>query len=69
MILVLILIINNLQGDIKEQEAMEKILKEHEIEIVISVVGGKAILHQLGLVHAIKSVGTVKVAKLISFNL
>ncbi|KAI7729542.1 hypothetical protein M8C21_012711 [Ambrosia artemisiifolia] len=47
-------------GDIEEQEGMEKIMKEHKIDIVISIVGGEAILHQLSLVNAIKSVGTIK---------
>lgn len=42
---------------------MEKILKEQEIDIVISVVGGEKILDQLPLVEAIKAVGTVKVCK------
>ncbi|KAM0004837.1 putative leucoanthocyanidin reductase [Helianthus debilis subsp. tardiflorus] len=49
-----------LHGDIEKHEVMVKIMKEHEIDIVISVVGGEAILHQLSLVHAIKSVGTIK---------
>jgi hypothetical protein len=40
---------------------MEKILKEHEIDIVISAVGGGNILDQLTLIEAIKSVGTIKV--------
>lgn len=40
---------------------MEKILKEHKIEIVISVVGGEAILDQIALVEAIRAVGTIKV--------
>lgn len=40
---------------------MEKILKEHEIEVVISSVGGANILDQITLVKAMKGVGTIKV--------
>lgn len=40
---------------------MEKVLKEHKIEVVISVVGGAHISAQFSLVDAIKAVGTVKV--------
>lgn len=47
----------------KDEELMEKILKENEIDIVISAVGGQNILDQLNLVRAIKSVGTIKVKK------
>ncbi|GFZ16149.1 hypothetical protein Acr_25g0005580 [Actinidia rufa] len=47
-------------GDMKDQELMEKILKEYEIDVVISAVGGANILDQLILVRAIKAVGTVK---------
>jgi len=47
-------------GSIGDQDAMEKVLKEHEIEIVISAVGGVSILDQLILVDAIKSAGTIK---------
>ncbi|KAJ0455084.1 putative leucoanthocyanidin reductase [Helianthus annuus] len=36
-----------LHGDIEKHEVMVKIMKEHEIDIVISIVGGEAILHQL----------------------
>ncbi|GFZ00314.1 hypothetical protein Acr_13g0017130 [Actinidia rufa] len=42
-------------GVIDDQEFMEKILKENEIDIVISAVGGGNILNQLTLVRAIKS--------------
>lgn len=49
------------QGLINDKEFMEKILKEHEIDIVISAVGGANILDQLTLIEAIKSVGTIKV--------
>ncbi|XP_057465827.1 leucoanthocyanidin reductase-like [Actinidia eriantha] len=47
-------------GSITDGEFMEKVLKEHEIEVVISAVGGESILDQLALIHAIKAVGTVK---------
>lgn len=40
---------------------MEKVLREHEIEIVISSVGGATILDQITLVDAITAVGTIKV--------
>lgn len=40
---------------------MENVLKEHKIEVVISVVGGAHISTQFSLVDAIKAVGTVKV--------
>ena len=40
---------------------MAKILKDHEIDIVISAVGGANVLDQIGLVEAIKAVGTIKV--------
>ena len=46
---------------ISDKEAMEKILKEHEIDVVISAVGGANILDQLILLEAMKNVGTVKV--------
>ncbi|KAL7001249.1 leucoanthocyanidin [Sarracenia purpurea var. burkii] len=49
-----------IQGDIKNQELMEKILKDHGIDIVISATGGANILDQLTLVRAIKTVGTIK---------
>ncbi|XP_054793680.1 leucoanthocyanidin reductase-like [Prosopis cineraria] len=49
-----------LHGSIKEKEVMEKILKENDIEIVISAVGGEAVLDQLPLVEAMKSVKTIK---------
>ncbi|GKU90393.1 hypothetical protein SLEP1_g4393 [Rubroshorea leprosula] len=50
-----------LHGVINENELMEKLLKEHEIETVISAVGGEKILDQLSLIHAINAVGTIKV--------
>ncbi|KAK4784607.1 hypothetical protein SAY86_018975 [Trapa natans] len=48
------------EGLMNDTDLMEKILKEHKIEIVISVVGGKAIMDQIALVEAIRAVGTVK---------
>ncbi|XAR55848.1 Leucoanthocyanidin reductase [Bertholletia excelsa] len=48
------------QGKINDQEFMEKLLKEREIDVVISVVGGANILDQLTLIRAIKAVGTIK---------
>ncbi|PKI60508.1 hypothetical protein CRG98_019162 [Punica granatum] len=39
---------------------MEKILREHEIDVVVSAVGGGNILDQLILVEAIKAVGCIK---------
>lgn len=53
--------VENLQGAINDLEFMEKILKEHEIDIVISAVGGANIMHQSILIHALKAVGTIKV--------
>lgn len=49
------------QGLINDKELMEKILKEHQIDVVISAVGGGNILDQLTLIEAIKTVGTIKV--------
>ncbi|KAK6931452.1 NmrA-like domain [Dillenia turbinata] len=49
-----------IHGVINDQSLMEKLLKEHEIEIVISAVGGANILDQLTLIHAMKAVGTIK---------
>ncbi|KAL3751408.1 hypothetical protein ACJRO7_012261 [Eucalyptus globulus] len=49
-----------IHGLMNDRSLMEAILKEHEIEIVISAAGGADILDQLTLVEAIKSVGTVK---------
>ncbi|CAL1392842.1 unnamed protein product [Linum trigynum] len=48
------------QGSISDRESLEKVLKEKEIEVVISVVGGGNLLDQITLVQAIKSVGTIK---------
>ncbi|XP_073316316.1 leucoanthocyanidin reductase-like [Primulina huaijiensis] len=49
-----------IHGAINNQELMEKILKEHKIDIVISAVGGANILDQLILIRAIQAVGTIK---------
>ncbi|KAL5726060.1 leucoanthocyanidin reductase [Ranunculus cassubicifolius] len=49
-----------IHGSIDNEEFMEKILKDHQIEVVISAVGGERISDQLNLVHAIKAAGTVK---------
>lgn len=49
------------QGLVNDKEFMEKILREHEIDIVISAVGGENILDQLTLIEAIKTIGTIKV--------
>nr|BAV56576.1 putative leucoanthocyanidin reductase [Fagopyrum esculentum] len=48
------------EGMINKKECMEKILKEKEIEVVISAVGGDNILDQISLVEAIAAVPTVK---------
>lgn len=50
-----------MKGSISDKEVIEELLKEHEIDIVISTVGGEYILNQLPLVEAIKAAGTVKV--------
>lgn len=50
-----------MKGSISDKEVIEEMLKEHEIDIVISTVGGAYILNQLPLVEAIKAAGTVKV--------
>ncbi|KAK3406458.1 leucoanthocyanidin reductase [Eucalyptus grandis] len=49
-----------LEGSSNDKATMEKMLKDHKIEIVISTIGGESILEQLVLVEAIKSVGTIK---------
>lgn len=46
---------------ISDKPLMEKLLREHEIEVVISAVGGATILDQITLVDAITAVGTIKV--------
>lgn len=52
---------------ITDRENTEKILKDHEIDIVISAVGGANVLDQVALVEAIKAVGTVKVVIIFKF--
>lgn len=52
-----------LQGSLNDQPFMERILREVQVDVVISAVGGSSILDQLALVDAIKAVGTVKVIK------
>ncbi|KAK4263747.1 hypothetical protein QN277_029122 [Acacia crassicarpa] len=47
-------------GVINEQELIEKILRDYEIDIVISAVGARNLLDQLVLVEAMKSVKTIK---------
>ena len=54
------------QGSIKDQDLMEKVIREHKIEIVISAVGGASIADQVKLVNAIKAAGTVKVMSKLS---
>ncbi|PQQ09627.1 leucoanthocyanidin reductase [Prunus yedoensis var. nudiflora] len=49
-----------LHGVISDKALMEKLLREHEIEVVISAVGGATILDQITLVEAIQAVGTIK---------
>ncbi|GAB2226560.1 hypothetical protein Droror1_Dr00022370 [Drosera rotundifolia] len=49
-----------LRGLINDKEWIEKVLREHKIDIVISVVGGENVMDQTPLVEAIKNVGTVK---------
>uniref|UniRef100_A0AAU7NIS0 Leucoanthocyanidin reductase n=1 Tax=Saraca asoca TaxID=1073321 RepID=A0AAU7NIS0_9FABA len=49
-----------IHGEINEKEFVEKILKEYEIDMVISAVGGGNVLDQLTLVEAMKSVRTIK---------
>lgn len=49
------------------KELVEEKLKEHSIEVVISVMGGPNILDQLTLIDAIKSVPTIKVCTIDTF--
>ncbi|GLT91751.1 hypothetical protein SLE2022_096240 [Rubroshorea leprosula] len=49
-----------LHGLINDKELMEKLLKEQQIETVISAVGGEKILDQLPLIQAMKAVGSIK---------
>ncbi|RDY04600.1 Leucoanthocyanidin reductase, partial [Mucuna pruriens] len=50
-----------IHGVLNDKELMEKILKEYEIDVVISLVGGENLLDQLPLLEAIKSVKTIKI--------
>ncbi|KAM0937006.1 putative leucoanthocyanidin reductase [Dioscorea sansibarensis] len=49
-----------IEGSFAEKEFMEKLLREHNIEVVICATGGGNVLDQVALVEAIKSVGTIK---------
>ncbi|WVY98522.1 hypothetical protein V8G54_030673 [Vigna mungo] len=49
-----------IHGVINNKDFVEKILKEYEIDIVISAIGAKSLLDQLVLVEAMKSVKTIK---------
>ncbi|QCE07878.1 leucoanthocyanidin reductase-like [Vigna unguiculata] len=49
-----------IHGVINNKDFVEKILKEYEIDIVISAIGAKSLLDQLILVEAMKSVKTIK---------
>lgn len=53
------------QGSIDDGGLMERILKEHKIEVVISAVGGEKISDQHTLIQAMKAVGSVKVHTLL----
>nr|AJL33711.1 leucoanthocyanidin reductase [Onobrychis viciifolia] len=47
-------------GVVNNKELMEKILKEYEIDIVISAIGAESLMDQLTLVEAMKSVKSIK---------
>ncbi|CAK7349770.1 unnamed protein product [Dovyalis caffra] len=49
-----------IHGSVDDQDLMEKVIREHKIEFVISAVGGESIADQVKLVSAIKAAGTVK---------
>lgn len=49
-----------IQGLVTDKELIEKKLREHLIDVLISTTGGEGILEQLSLVEAIKAAGTVK---------
>lgn len=49
------------QGVVNNKDLMQKILKEYEIDIVISAIGAESLRDQLTLVEAMKSVNTIKV--------
>ncbi|XP_077241084.1 leucoanthocyanidin reductase-like [Tasmannia lanceolata] len=47
-------------GSIDDGDTMEKMIKELQIDVIISAVGGESILDQLNLITAIKAAGTIK---------
>lgn len=47
---------------VNDKENMENILKDYEIDIVVSAVGPRDSLDQLILVEAMKSIKTIKVS-------
>ncbi|TKY51663.1 Leucoanthocyanidin reductase [Spatholobus suberectus] len=49
-----------IHGVINDKDFIEKILKDYEIDIVISAIGAASLLDQLILVEAMKSVKTIK---------
>ncbi|XP_057952521.1 leucoanthocyanidin reductase-like [Malania oleifera] len=49
-----------IHGSIKDREFVEKLIREQEIEVVISAVGGDSISDQLTLVQAIQACPTVQ---------
>ncbi|CAA7400872.1 unnamed protein product [Spirodela intermedia] len=49
-----------IEGYANDKDFIEKKLKELNIEVVISVLGGRNLLDQLPLIEAIKAAGTVK---------
>ncbi|KAJ8504986.1 hypothetical protein OPV22_005872 [Ensete ventricosum] len=49
-----------LEGSVDDKYFMEKTLRENNIHVVISAVGGESILDQLSLLDAIQAAGTVK---------
>lgn len=55
------------QGVVNNKDFVQKILKEYEIDIVISAIGAESMLDQLILVEAMKSVKTIKVRFLLLY--
>lgn len=53
---------------INDRESMEKMLKENEIDVVISAVGGESVKDQITLVEAMQNVGTIKVFEFYIFR-
>lgn len=47
-----------IQGLVTDKELIEKKLREHRIDVLISPIGGESLLEQLSLVEAIKAAGT-----------